>query len=121
MDNYTKHSMLGANGKVEDGFDGKNAWIKFNGQLSDDEQANGVARFLRKTNYYWFAMFFKLQVWDCFSCHSMEKKLELAAFEAGKEIFSPCGNCGGTLEAHSFLPDSLFFPEDLFPWWKWRN
>ena len=58
---YSEHSLLGANGKVLEGFDGKEAWVKFNGQVSADKQANGVARFLRKTNYYWFAMFFKLQ------------------------------------------------------------
>jgi hypothetical protein len=61
LGDYTEHSLLGANGKVLEGFDGTNAWVKFNGAPSMDEQANGVARFLRKTNYYWFAMFFKLQ------------------------------------------------------------
>lgn len=57
---YTEHSLLGANGKVLEGYDGKDAWVKFDGKISDDKQANGVARFLRKTNYYWFSMFFKL-------------------------------------------------------------
>mgnify|MGYP001794515282 CR=1 FL=1 len=57
---YTTHSLTGANGKVVEGYDGKDAWVTFDGKLSNDEQANGVARFLRKTNYYWFSMFFKL-------------------------------------------------------------
>ncbi|MFS4466852.1 DUF6503 family protein [Maribacter sp. 2210JD10-5] len=57
---YTEHSLTGANGKVVEGYDGTNAWVTFDGKLSSDEQANGVARFLRKTNYYWFSMFFKL-------------------------------------------------------------
>ena len=57
---YSEHSLLGTNGKVIEGYDGKNTWVTFNGKVSEDEQANGVARFLRKTNYYWFAMFFKL-------------------------------------------------------------
>ncbi len=58
---YTQHSILGAAGKVIEGYDGQEAWVSLNGQISDDKQANGVARFLRKTNYYWFAMFFKMQ------------------------------------------------------------
>lgn len=58
---YTEHTLLGKNGKVVEGYDGTNAWVTFDGKLSTDQQANGVARFLRKTNYYWFAMFFKLQ------------------------------------------------------------
>ncbi len=57
---YTEHSLTGANGKVVEGYDGKAAWVTFDGKLSNDKQANGVARFLRKTNYYWFTMFFKL-------------------------------------------------------------
>jgi len=57
---YTEHSLLGANGTVIEGYDGTNAWVTFNGKLSDDKKANGLARFLRKTNYYWFTMLFKL-------------------------------------------------------------
>ncbi|SFD39403.1 DUF6503 family protein [Algibacter pectinivorans] len=57
---YKTHSLTGANGKVIEGYNGKDAWVTFDGKVSDDQQANGVARFLRKTNYYWFSMFFKL-------------------------------------------------------------
>ncbi len=57
---YKEHSITGANGKVIEGYNGKDAWVTFDGKLSNDKQANGVARFLRKTNYYWFTMFFKL-------------------------------------------------------------
>ncbi|NJO86852.1 MAG: hypothetical protein HC821_02010 [Lewinella sp.] len=58
---YQEHSLLGAAGKVVEGYDGQAAWVTFDGKISTDPQANGVARFLRKTNYYWFTMFFKLQ------------------------------------------------------------
>lgn len=57
---YNTHSLTGANGKVIEGYDGKDAWVTFDGNISDDKQANGIARFLRKTNYYWFTMFYKL-------------------------------------------------------------
>ncbi|WP_303319061.1 DUF6503 family protein [Flavivirga abyssicola] len=57
---YSTHTLTGANGKVVEGYNGTDAWVTFDGKVSNDEQANGVARFLRKTNYYWFAMFYKL-------------------------------------------------------------
>ncbi|MEL6918897.1 MAG: hypothetical protein AAFO99_14355 [Bacteroidota bacterium] len=58
---YTEHSMSGANGeKVIEGYDGTETWVMIDGKLTDNEQANGFAKFIRKTNYYWFAMFFKL-------------------------------------------------------------
>jgi len=59
---YSKHSLIAPNGgKVIEGFNGTDAWVKLNGQLLTDPKPNGVARFLRKTNYYWFSMLFKLQ------------------------------------------------------------
>lgn len=59
---YTKHSLIAPDGgNVVEGYDGTDAWVKLNGQLLTDPKPNGVARFLRKTNYYWFSMLFKLQ------------------------------------------------------------
>ena len=58
---YEEHSVSGPNGeKIVEGYDGNNAWVTVNGELSSDEQLNNMARFMRKTNYYWFTMFFKL-------------------------------------------------------------
>ncbi len=58
---YNAHTMTAPGGeKVVEGFDGSNAWVTINGNLSDNEQANNFSRFIRKTNYYWFSMFFKL-------------------------------------------------------------
>lgn len=85
--NYTEHSLLGANGKVIEGYDGKDAWVKFNGKLSTDEKANGVARFLRKTNYYWFAMFFKLQDEGVNLKHLGNKEIEGKAYDLVKVTF----------------------------------
>jgi len=59
---YSTHSIIAPKGgKVVEGYNGTNAWVKLNNQLITDEKPNGVARFLRKTNYYWFSMLFKLQ------------------------------------------------------------
>lgn len=58
---YSIHTVLAPEGKkVVEGYDGTNAWVTLDGNLSRDEQANNFARFMRKTNYYWFSMFFKL-------------------------------------------------------------
>ena len=43
------------------GFDGKTTWMTLDGKLSSDQKALRMADFLRKTNYYWFVMFFKLE------------------------------------------------------------
>lgn len=47
-------------GTIIQGYDGENFWTTINGVSSEDEQIVGFSRFLRKTNYYWFSMFFKL-------------------------------------------------------------
>jgi len=58
---YSINTVTAPDGqKVTEGFDGKEAWITLDGKLSEDEQANNFARFMRKTNYYWFTMYFKL-------------------------------------------------------------
>ena len=58
---FTIHTMLAPKGgQVTEGYDGTNFWVSLDGQDVQTEQALGFARFLRKTNYYWFTMFFKL-------------------------------------------------------------
>ena len=46
--------------EVIQGYDGKESWVTIDGNLLDDPQANKLADFLRKTNFYWFAMMHKL-------------------------------------------------------------
>ncbi len=57
---YKEHSILGGNGNIVEGYNSEQAWVTFDGKISSDEKANGVAHFLRKTNYFWFSMIFKL-------------------------------------------------------------
>ena len=45
---------------VVQGYNGKSSWQTVDGTLTSDEGAIKRADFLRKTNYYWFAMMFKL-------------------------------------------------------------
>lgn len=84
---FSEHGFLGANGKALEGYDGKNAWVKFNGKVSADKKANGVARFLRKTNYYWFTMFFKLQDKGVNLKHIGTKKVEDRDYDLVKVTF----------------------------------
>ena len=46
--------------EVLQGYDGRSAWVSLNGELLSDPQAIGMARFLRKTNFYWLNMMYKL-------------------------------------------------------------
>ncbi len=48
------------NGEMIQGYDGKESWVTIDGKLADDPQLNKMTDFLRKTNYYWFTMMFKL-------------------------------------------------------------
>lgn len=95
---YSKHSMLDANGKVTEAYDGENVWIKFNGEISNDEQAKGMARFWRKTNYYWFSMFFKLQDKGVNLEHIGTKKIEGRDYDLIKVTFG--NNVGDTQDAY---------------------
>lgn len=47
-------------GEVMQGYNGKESWMTINGALVDDPQLMNLCDFLRKTNYYWFTMMFKL-------------------------------------------------------------
>lgn len=47
-------------GTVMQGYNGKESWITLDGKLISDPQTVRMAGFNRKTNFYWFAMMFKL-------------------------------------------------------------
>ncbi len=47
-------------GTVVQGFDGSTSWMTIDGERITDPQAVKLADFLRKTNFYWFAMMPKL-------------------------------------------------------------
>lgn len=61
---YTERSFQLApelEGQLIQGWDGKAAWVTLDGKPINDEKLKGAARFLRKTNFYWFAMMPKLR------------------------------------------------------------
>ncbi|NAS30590.1 hypothetical protein GTQ40_06380 [Flavobacteriaceae bacterium R38] len=60
---YTQHDinvMPGTDGEVIQYYDGENAHISQNGTKIEDPTAIGSTQFLRKANYFWFVMMYKL-------------------------------------------------------------
>ena len=60
---YTKHEinvMPGVEGTVSQCFDGEKTVVHVNDVANEDPQANTVGDFLRKANYFWFVMPYKL-------------------------------------------------------------
>ncbi len=59
---YTQHerTLPLIKGVMEQGYDGKEFWLKSNGVLVKDSIAIKKAMFNRPTNFYWFTMFQKL-------------------------------------------------------------
>ncbi|MEM8508544.1 MAG: DUF6503 family protein [Bacteroidota bacterium] len=60
---YTQHEinvMPDAEGTVTQCFDGESTQVLVNGEKNEDPQGNAVADFLRKANYFWFVMPYKL-------------------------------------------------------------
>jgi len=60
---YTQHEvnvMPGVEGTVSQCFDGEKTVVLVNNVTNEDPQANTVGNFLRKANYFWFVMPYKL-------------------------------------------------------------
>ncbi|MCE7995084.1 MAG: hypothetical protein HEP71_24105 [Roseivirga sp.] len=60
---YTTHKnavMTTVDGVVTQGYDGNTSWVTVGNAFFEDETANKMSAFLRKTNLYWFCMNFKL-------------------------------------------------------------
>lgn len=59
---YKKHerTLPELTGSIEQGYDGKEYWIKNDGKSLEDEKLLKMVAFNRPTNFYWFAMMQKL-------------------------------------------------------------
>ena len=59
---YEQHerTLPELNGEMEQGYDGKEFWLKIDGDTVSDEKALKRVAFNRPTNYYWFTMMPKL-------------------------------------------------------------
>ena len=59
---YIQHerTLADLEGTIEQGYDGKNFWLRNDGKYLEDEKAMKRVVFNRKTNFYWFTMLQKL-------------------------------------------------------------
>ena len=59
---YEQHqrTLSDLQGTIEQGYDGKEFWLKHNGEILNDSIALKRVAFNRPTNFYWFTMFQKL-------------------------------------------------------------
>lgn len=80
MDN----ALAGVEGTLVQGFDGQKAWASLNGALVSDPKLIGMSNFLRKTNYYWFAMMFKLADPGLTYDYMGQRKVEGIAYDVVK-------------------------------------
>lgn len=63
LGHYTTHEinvMPGVEGEVTQFFNGEETKVMVGGTMNEDPQANTVGDFLRKANYFWFVMPYKL-------------------------------------------------------------
>lgn len=60
--NYNKHERTfpDLEGEIEQGYDGKEYWLKHKGEIVEDSVRLKRVMFSRPTNFYWFAMIPKL-------------------------------------------------------------
>ena len=74
-------------GMVEQGFDGKEYWLKHDGKFLDDEKMLKRVKFIRPTNFYWFAMMPKLLDTGVSYEHLGEKTIDNDNYDVVKITF----------------------------------
>ena len=87
---YEQHQRtLGdLNGPIEQGFDGKDFWLKHNDQVLNDSIALKKVAFNRPTNFYWFTMFQKLMDQGVAYEYIGEKTIDSLTYDVVKVSFN---------------------------------
>lgn len=78
---------MGDDGPVIQGYDGRTTWVTVAGVKRSDAESLARADFLRKTNFYWFAMTFKLLDPGIRYAYSGRKKVGQTTYELVKITF----------------------------------
>jgi hypothetical protein len=76
-------------GKMEQGYDGQEYWLKIDGKVITDSLALKQIEFSRPTNFYWFAMFQKLLDPGLKYDYLGEKDIENKKYDVVKVSFEP--------------------------------
>ncbi|TDT45017.1 hypothetical protein CLV90_2098 [Maribacter spongiicola] len=87
---YEQHqrTLSDLQGTIEQGYDGKEFWLKHNGEILNDSIALKRVAFNRPTNFYWFTMFQKLMDKGISYEYLGEKTLNEIPYEIVKVSFN---------------------------------
>ncbi|MEO1481376.1 MAG: DUF6503 family protein [Myxococcota bacterium] len=101
-------------GEVVQGWDGTSAWTTIDGKPVADEKMNGMSRFFRKTNFYWFAMMQKLGDPGLTYEYKGQKTVDGKAFELVKVGFE--SNVGDSSDTYLLYinPETKMIDQFLF-------
>ena len=91
---YTKHERTfeDLKGKIEQGYDGSEYWLKHEGKLLNDSTRLKRVAFNRPTNFYWFTMFQKLLDPGLNYEYLGEKNVNDKAYDVVKITFTTAGD-----------------------------
>lgn len=86
---YDIHEGVGpeVSGPIVQGYDGQSSWQTIAGESSSDARSLAMADFLRKTNFYWFAMTFKLLDSGILYSYEGRREVDGEAYELVKLSF----------------------------------
>jgi len=84
-----KYALPQTPGQVVQGYNGKKSWMTIDGVTATDDEVLKMAGFLRKTNYYWFAMMFKLLDPGLVYSYEGTRTVENTEYDLVKVIFEP--------------------------------
>jgi hypothetical protein len=91
---YKQHqrTLPDLEGVMEQGYDGKEYWLKLNGELVNDTTALKRVSFSRPTNFYWFTMFQKLLDPGLIYAYLGEKEIDNKTYDIVKISFESQNN-----------------------------
>ena len=87
---YSQHDinvMPGKKGDVSQFFNGDSTIVMVDGKKTDDEQLNGVGGFLRRANYFWFVMPYKLNDKGTISSYEGQEELNGTTYDKLKVTY----------------------------------
>ena len=87
---YQRHERTFSDlkGEIEQGYDGKEYWLKHNGEVLNDNKRLKRVAFNRPTNFYWFTMFQKLLDPELNYEYLGEKKIDEKTYDIVKVTFN---------------------------------
>lgn len=89
---YTKHEinvMPNVEGEVTQFFDGEQTIVMVNGEKTEDPQGNAVGDFLRRANYFWFVMPYKLNDIGTITTYEGQEEFEGTTYDKLKVTYDP--------------------------------